>query len=74
MIWDTGVGLASGPITMPGPLPTPTRLCRAGPHLPAVPQHGVARLGELLATDDPEHQLLLELPGQGVLRVGVEHT
>lgn len=41
-------------------------------YLPPVPQHGVPRLGQLLPADDPQHQLLLELPGQGVFRIGVE--
>lgn len=44
------------------------------PYLPTVTQHRVPRLGQLLATNDPQGQLLLELPWQGVLRVGVEDT
>lgn len=41
-------------------------------YLPTVAQHRVPGLGELLPTDDPQHQLLLELPRQGVLGIGVE--
>lgn len=60
--------VAPGPAgTRPAP-PMPGR----PPYLPAVPQHRVPWLGELLPTDDPQHQLLLELPRQGVFGVGVE--
>lgn len=58
----------------PRALPLPTSPMWACPYLPTVTQHRVPWLGQLLATNDPQGQLLLELPWQGVLRVGVEDT
>lgn len=68
MIWARRAGLAPGLARRPSPAhPGP------GPsYLAPVPQHRVPRLGELLPADDAKHQLLLELPGQRVLGVGVE--
>lgn len=68
MIWrrvQGGTGARANALALPGPPGPPS-------YLPSVPQHGVPRLGELLSTDDPKHQLLLELTGQRVLGVGVE--
>lgn len=68
MICTEGGG-GAGPAS-PRPLPPP----RPASYLPSVTQHRVPRLGELLPADDPQHQLLLELPRQGVLGVGVEEA
>lgn len=40
----------------------------------SISQHGVFGFGQLLSTDDLQHQLLLHLARQRVLQVGVEGT
>lgn len=70
MIWARRAGVAPGLASCSSPARP-----RQGPsYLASVSQHRVPWLGELLPTDYPKHQLLLELPGQGVLGVGVEDT